>query len=505
MRPEDIFKIEDSIEIPENNETQTEVSEQKSSEVENFDFKPYLKKEITLEDVMEILKKNNLELDEKTINEYREQIVFQQQEINNITENLQQIIKEKETVLNDLKETPQNSQLLKKLSELENKIIDLSTSERIKEDDIKTTIKNVSNIFEENVQLENLSQNEITETNTNIINFKNDLLYKVNENYENKTFTETNKETNNKVEEIKTSKEENNKYKESTVLEDVSNELLSNEESLQIDNDKIENALNVETDKIVLDNTVNSESENVSIEASPNLESGNDISENVVNLESGNEVIDDSVSLESQNKTAEIATNVESENLYEEISETSENENSIDDSQMPVTDENRINDNLYTDQSENFIEESVAGQEGYNTEFENFEAVQDSYDYSAENLLSNENEEMEYNDTGEYNTIMQTTQKTNEMLQSLSSLIREGFNSLSIALETMPNMAQSSESESSYSSEPSELSSDFEDNPQIFQQNLLSDYRNSLRSNAGLETYMGYSTELKADNLGSYL
>jgi hypothetical protein len=157
MNPEELFKIKDSSaeKLPEKNIQENKSSDQKSEDV---DIKPK-KKETTIDDIMSFLKDNKIQADPKTIQNYYNQIVENKNTINEYNQ-----------TLNELEKTKSESSSKEKggtniPDSIKNKLAELNTLKREKEDEIKSTI---NNIFNENKSEEN--ENITLETKNSFLN-----------------------------------------------------------------------------------------------------------------------------------------------------------------------------------------------------------------------------------------------------------------------------------------------------------------------------------------------
>lgn len=166
MRPEEAFKIEDS-EIPENKEELVDSSENEITDKKIDIFS----KELTIEDLMEFLKKNNISNDFKTIEKYYNEIITNNNEKESIVQNIKELDSQKEILIKQIENEPNNPILLKKINDLDEKISNLNTEERIKEDNVKITIREMSKIEPEKIKIsenskiekENIPESKITE------------------------------------------------------------------------------------------------------------------------------------------------------------------------------------------------------------------------------------------------------------------------------------------------------------------------------------------------------
>jgi hypothetical protein len=142
MKPEELFKIEDT-EIPKVTEETVTTSDESLVEKKKIDV---FNKDLTIEELMGFLKNNNILNDTKIVEKYYEEIVTNNKEKEIITEIIKQLDSEKETIVKQIEVEPNNPILLKKINDLEEKISNLNTEERIKEDNVKTIIKEISKV-----------------------------------------------------------------------------------------------------------------------------------------------------------------------------------------------------------------------------------------------------------------------------------------------------------------------------------------------------------------------
>ena len=157
MNPEEFFKIKDSNpeKLPERNIQENKSSDQKSEDV---DIKTE-KKETTIDDVMSFLKDNKIQADQKTIQNYYNQIVENKKIINEYNQTINELQKSKpDYASNEKSKSPIPESTKDKLAEI-------NTLKREKEDEIKSTI---NNIFNENKSEDN--KNVSFETKNNFLN-----------------------------------------------------------------------------------------------------------------------------------------------------------------------------------------------------------------------------------------------------------------------------------------------------------------------------------------------
>jgi len=157
MNPEEFFKIKDSNpeKVPERNIQENKSSDQKSEDV---DIKSG-QKETTIDDVMSFLKDNKIQADQKTIQNYYNQIVENKKIINEYNQTINELQKSKPDYASNEKSKPPI------LESTKDKLTEINTLKREKEDEIKSTI---NNIFNENNSEDN--KNVSLETKNNFLN-----------------------------------------------------------------------------------------------------------------------------------------------------------------------------------------------------------------------------------------------------------------------------------------------------------------------------------------------
>ena len=148
MSPEELFRIEDT-EIPQSKEENITSSDEKSIENPKIDI---FSKDLTIEDLMTFLKQNNVSSNQKTIEKYYKEIVTNNKEKESIVEVIKELDSQKETSAQQLQSEPDNKIVLKKINDLEEKISDLNTAERTREDNTKTIIKEIFNTTNEKIE-----------------------------------------------------------------------------------------------------------------------------------------------------------------------------------------------------------------------------------------------------------------------------------------------------------------------------------------------------------------
>jgi hypothetical protein len=279
-KPEKFFNIEDSeIDSLENKEDGVTSSE--NQEIEEIVVQ---KRDMTMDDLKSLLEKNNVKIEEKTIENHYNQITENKSYINEYNSAISELEAAKQEFLEKKEEgkvSEDDAFILKRLQELEEVLGDLNVEKQKKEDDIKSTIHNIFNDnknFEAKNETLNLVLNGVEEVQ------KNRLLENVKE--------EENVEENIPLENVK--EEEN--VEENIPLENVKEEE-NVEENIPLENVKEEE--NVE-ENIPLENVKEEENveENIPLE---NVKEEENVEENsfVLNKEETKENIEE----KSQNKT----------------------------------------------------------------------------------------------------------------------------------------------------------------------------------------------------------
>ena len=154
MSPEELFKIEDT-EIPEISDESVVSSADNGVEKKKIDI---FDKDLTIEDLMDFLKKNNIASETKIVEKYYGEIITNNKEKETLTEIIKTLDSEKEILIKEIEVEPNNQMLLKKISDLDEKISDLNTEERIKEDNVKTIIREISKVNVEKIQTEIINE-----------------------------------------------------------------------------------------------------------------------------------------------------------------------------------------------------------------------------------------------------------------------------------------------------------------------------------------------------------
>ena len=154
MSPEELFKIKDS-EIPESKEEIVNYSEEDIVEKKTNIFQ----KDLTIEDLFEFLKKNNFSTDSKeTIERHYQEIIANNTEREMISETIKEFDHQKETLIQQTEKTPNDNFLLKKIKDIDDKISNLNTSERIREDNVKEIIKNIPRLTPDEIKTSEISE-----------------------------------------------------------------------------------------------------------------------------------------------------------------------------------------------------------------------------------------------------------------------------------------------------------------------------------------------------------
>ena len=154
MSPEELFKIEDT-KIPEISDESVISSADNAVEKKKIDI---FDKDLTIEDLIDFLKKNNIASETKIVEKYYGEIVTNNKEKETLTEIIKTLDSEKEILIKETEIEPNNQMLLKKISDLDEKISDLNTEERIKEDNVKTIIREISKVNVEKIQTEVINE-----------------------------------------------------------------------------------------------------------------------------------------------------------------------------------------------------------------------------------------------------------------------------------------------------------------------------------------------------------
>jgi hypothetical protein len=423
MRPEDIFKIEKSSQISEESIPDTTSSENSNSSEEMLIPK---KKELTLEDLMDYLKKNNIDANESIIEKTYTEIITNKKEKESITN----VIKTLENEKNIIREQIENGDpdgigiLNNKLAELNDKLANLNVNEREKEDNIKNYI---NNIFENKVENKNINKNEYYQTNNNeITNVKNDLLKMVNEG-----------------------------------LDDV------NPEIKKLENNNTPNTLNQLTENINNSNTNDNTSENTDISNFLNDQKDNSLTNNLINNTLENTNISNFLN-DQKNKTI---TNSSIENNNISNVENSSIENNKTETEIL----NTVND------------------------------LQKTNDNNLETLQAVDNQMPQFKGDDKHETLLAATQKTHDLISKLTDQISGGFDSMHSKMGTIERSTyQTLENYQNQTGVIQNGNNHIHSNIKR-EKNYINEYRESLRTNLPLNSLMGIQTELKGNNIGSYL
>jgi hypothetical protein len=149
MKPEEIFKINDG-EILEDVKEETPItSEKKSPEKKQIDV---FDKNLTIEDLIDFLKQNGVDTNKEIVEKNYQEIINNNSEKETIIEAIKELDTQRETLIREIEIQPNNRDILKKISNIEEKISDLNTEERIREDGVKTIIKNIQKTEVENLK-----------------------------------------------------------------------------------------------------------------------------------------------------------------------------------------------------------------------------------------------------------------------------------------------------------------------------------------------------------------
>jgi hypothetical protein len=464
MKPEDIFKIEDSSEIPADNYQK----EEPSKEEESSDKNPINeKKEFNLTDLMDLLKKNKIDADTSLVEKTYNNIVLEKKEKESITNIIKELKKEETAIKENAKSNDGGGENIKsldsKIKELSDKIANLNVSEREKEDNIKA---HVNNIFKseknENVNLDKSSNN-------NQINVKNEILQLI----------------NNKIsDDKKTNAVESLKNPESS---------LNSVESLK----NPESTLNsVQTSK-------NPESSLNSVESLKNPDSTLNSVESLKNPESISNSVQTSKNPESSLNSVESLKNPESSLNSVESLKNPESNIFGKDSQLPPQDVLQSNTSV----------EKINSQENTPTS-SNIENLKSSESISKnENIveglkkIESEIPEFKGNDDNKSDN-SSDFKKIHESIGKMSDLMIKGFSNLG---ENMGSLKSKNSELSNAVNESPQMSNNKQDsgssggNPTTVQKNYIDEYRKSLRNDLPLKSLMGISTKLKGNNIGSFV
>jgi hypothetical protein len=160
--------------------------------------------EFSVESLKDQLKKDNINIDDKTINNYYNQISENKKHIteyNTTIQNLESLKKDYNTKVEEKGETPELSKISKQISSIEEKLADLNVEKQKKEDAIKHVIHEIYKEDTKTENIENVSKVDNTITTNNKFESKNKLL--------NLTLNPSKENVVNKKEEIDTKKKAN--------------------------------------------------------------------------------------------------------------------------------------------------------------------------------------------------------------------------------------------------------------------------------------------------------
>jgi hypothetical protein len=463
MKPEDIFKIEDSSEIPADNYQK----EEPSKEEESSDKNPINeKKEFNLTDLMDLLKKNKIDADTSLVEKTYNNIVLEKKEKESITNIIKELKKEETAIKENAKSNDGGGENIKsldsKIKELSDKIANLNVSEREKEDNIKA---HVNNIFKseknENVNLDKSSNN-------NQINVKNEILQLI----------------NNKIsDDKKTNAVESLKNPESSLN---SVESLKNPESTL---NSVQTSKNPESSLNSVESLKNPESSLNSVESLKNPESSLNSVESLKNPESSLNSVESLKNPESSLNSVESLKNTEP-NIFET------------DLQLPPQDASQSNSSV----------EKINPQENTPTS-SNIENLKNSESISkneniVEGLEKIESEIPDFKGNDDRSDNSSDFKKIHESMSKMSDLMIKGFSNLG---ENMGSLKSKNSELSNAVNEPPQMSNNKQDsgssggNPTTVQKNYIDEYRKSLRNDLPLKSLMGISTKLKGNNIGSFV
>jgi hypothetical protein len=376
MKPEEIFKINDG-EILEDVKEETPItSEKKSPEKKQIDV---FDKNLTIEDLIDFLKQNGVDTNKEIVEKNYQEIINNNSEKETIIEAIKELDTQRETLIREIEIQPNNRDILKKISNIEEKISDLNTEERIREDGVKTIIKNI-----QKTEVENLKSPETSKIEPETV-----------QNYE---------EVEIKPEEVK------------------------DYEAPKIEPETVQNYKEVEI-----------KPEEVKDYEAPKIEP-------------------------------------ETVQSYREIKIVPE--------KNPEVKENDTSDDL------NFIDNQNID--------ENFNPKNpiESIDSIESNQTKENYENIEKNET------LEEIKKSNKMLENMSKDITTSFE---IVLKTITENLQSIEMKKDDQIKDDSTEPTHVENPKISQPDYISEYRSSLRKYSGISPFIGYETNFKGDNLGSYI
>jgi hypothetical protein len=452
MKPEDIFKIEDSSEIPADNYQKEEPSKEEESSNKNPINE---KKEFNLTDLMDLLKKNKIDADTSLVEKTYNNIVLEKKEKESITNIIKELKKEETAIKENAKSNDggggENIKSLdSKIKELSDKIANLNVSEREKEDNIKA---HVNNIFKseknENVNLDKSSNN-------NQINVKNEIL-----------------------------------------------QLINNEISDGKKTNAVESLKNPESSLNSVQTSKNPESSLNSVQTSKNPESTLNSVESLKNPESISNSVQTSKNPESSLNSVESLKNPESSLNSVESLKNPESNIFGKDSQLPPQDVLQSNTSV----------EKINSQENTPTS-SNIENLKSSESISKnENIveglkkIESEIPEFKGNDDNKSDN-SSDFKKIHESIGKMSDLMIKGFSNLG---ENMGSLKSKNSELSNAVNEPPQMSNNKQDsgssggNPTTIQKNYIDEYRKSLRNDLPLKSLMGISTKLKGNNIGSFI
>ena len=101
--------------------------------------------------------------------------------------------------------------------------------------------------------------------------------------------------------------------------------------------------------------------------------------------------------------------------------------------------------------------------------------------------------------------ILSAIEKNNELIKELSQNIKSGFSSMGETIGGMSKQNIQQESQQQGSGKNEETSGNYEESPKIVQKSIAQEYRQSLRDNMPLHSFMGISKNLKGNNINSYV
>ena len=487
-KPEDIFKIEDSSEIPVDNYQK----EEPSKEEESSDKNPINeKKEFNLTDLMDLLKKNKIDADTSVVEKTYNNIVLEKKEKESITNIIKELQKEETTIKENVKSNDgggENVKLLdSKIKELSDKIANLNVSEREKEDNIKM---HVNSIFK-NEKYENMSSDK--SSNNNQLNVKNEILHLINNEIngdKGSNPVESLKNPDSTLNAVQTSKNPDSTLNAVESLKNPESSLNTIQTSKNPESslNTVQTSKNPDSTLNAVQTSKNPDSTLNAVQTSKNPDSTLNAVESLKNPESSLNTIQTSKNPDSTLNAVESLKNPESsifgkdsEIPPKDASQSNASMGKIDSDKNTTTSSNI--ENLKTSESiaknENVVEELKKVE----SEIPNFEGNADSADNSSD------------------------FKKINESIGKMSDLMIKGFSNLG---ENMGSLKSKNSELSNTANAPASNGSERNPNsvagdPSVVQKNYIDEYRKSIRNDLPLKSLMGISTKLKGNNIGSFI